>query len=54
VEFTVLNKAMSIVDNEGNRYIDSDSFTVFASISQPDKRSQELTGIKPLSVEINL
>ncbi len=54
VEFTVLNKAMTIVDNEGNRYIDSDSFTVFASISQPDKRSQELTGVKPLSVEINL
>ncbi len=54
VEFEIMNKAMTIVDDEGNRYIDSDSFTIFAGISQPDKRSQELTGIKPLSVEINL
>ena len=54
VEFTIRNKAMTIVDDEGNRYIDSDSFTIFAGVSQPDKRSLELTGIETLSVDINL
>jgi beta-glucosidase len=54
IEFKVLNKAMDIVDDVGNRYIDSDSFTIFAGISQPDRRSVELTGMKPLSVDISL
>jgi len=54
VEVTIKNKAMTIVDDEGNRYIDSDSFTIFAGVSQPDKRSLELTGIETLSVDINL
>ena len=54
VEVMVPNKAMNIVDDEGNRYIDSDSFTIYAGISQPDKRSGVLTGIKTLSVDINL
>ena len=54
VEFTIRNKAMTIVDDEGNRYIDSDNFTIFAGVSQPDKRSLELTEIETLSVDINL
>mgnify|MGYP001394856717 CR=1 FL=1 len=54
VEFTIRNKAMTIVDDEGNRYIDSDNFTIFAGVSQPDKRSLELTGIETVSVDINL
>ena len=54
IEFKVLNKAMDIVDDVGNRYIDSDSFTIFAGISQPDRRSVELTSMKPLSVDISL
>jgi beta-glucosidase len=45
---------MDIVDDVGNRYIDSDSFTIFAGLSQPDRRSVELTGMKPLSVDISL
>lgn len=54
VEFTIRNKAMTIVDDEGNRYVDSDNFTIFAGVSQPDKRSLELTGIETVSVDINL
>jgi beta-glucosidase len=54
VEATIPNKAMNIVDGEGNRYLDSKHFTVFAGISQPDKRSAALTGMQPLSVDINL
>ncbi|MFY9175758.1 MAG: glycoside hydrolase family 3 C-terminal domain-containing protein [Caldicoprobacterales bacterium] len=54
VEFTIRNKAMTIVDDEGNRYIDSDCFTLFAGVSQPDKRSLELTGVETLSIDINI
>ncbi len=53
VEAMIPNKAMNIVDGEGNRYLDSNHFTVFAGISQPDQRSVALTGIRPLSVEIS-
>ena len=45
---------MTIVDDEGNRYIDSDCFTLFAGVSQPDKRSLELTGVETLSIDINI
>lgn len=54
VEFTIRNKAMTIVDDKGNRYIHSDSFTIFAGVSQPDKRSLELTGVETLSVDISI
>ena len=54
VEFTIRNKAMTIVDDEGNRYIDSDCFTLFAGVSQPDKRSLALTGVESLSIDINI
>ena len=54
VEFTIRNKAMTIVDDEGNRYIDSDCFTLFAGVSQPDKRSLALTGVETLSIDINI
>ena len=53
VEAMIPNKAMNIVDGEGNRYLDSNHFTVFAGISQPDPRSVTLTGIRPLSVDIS-
>lgn len=50
----ILNKAMNIVDDNGNRYIASGSFTIFAGISQPDKKSEMLTGVKALSMKISL
>lgn len=54
VEFTISNKAMNIVDEDGNRYIAGKHFRLFAGVSQPDTRSAELTGHKPAEVEIAL
>lgn len=54
VEFTISNKAMNIVDEDGNRYIAGKHFRLFAGVSQPDARSAELTGHKPVEVEITL
>ena len=54
VEFTISNKAMNIVDEDGNRYIAGKHFRLFAGVSQPDTRSAELTGYKPAEVEIAL
>ena len=44
VEMTVPNRAMSVVDEEGERHIDSKNFKLFAGFSQPDERSRRLTG----------
>lgn len=54
VEFTISNKAMNIVDEDGNRYIAGKHFRLFAGVFQPDTRSAELTGHKPAEVEIAL
>lgn len=48
------NRAMEVVDEQGNRHIDSKHFKLFAGISQPDKRSEELTGEKSVSVNVIL
>ncbi|SDB26962.1 glycoside hydrolase family 3 C-terminal domain-containing protein [Butyrivibrio sp. INlla16] len=47
-------RAFTSVDDEGNRKIFSDSFKVFAGVSQPDARSAELTGHKCVSKDIRL
>lgn len=40
----IKNAAMNIVDDRGERYIDSRRFRLFVGTSQPDIRSRELTG----------
>ncbi|PNV60387.1 glycosyl hydrolase [Clostridium sp. chh4-2] len=45
-------KAFQIVDDGGNRRKDGSRFAVYVGGSQPDDRSVELLGKKPLSVEI--
>lgn len=40
VEFTISNKAMNIVDEDGNRYIAGKHFSLFANLSQPDTKVQ--------------
>lgn len=46
VSFTLTAKAMSLIDNEGNRILEPGEFKVFIGGSQPDARSQKLTGTK--------
>ena len=47
-------KAFEIVDNNGNRYINSNKFKLYVGISQPDSRSIELLKITPLEYEISI
>ena len=54
VELLIDKKAFEVVDEEGNSYIDSNHFLIYAGGSQPDPRSCELLGQSPLSAEITL
>lgn len=52
MELVVSEKAFTIVDEKGARYIDGDSFILYVGTSQPDGRSVVLTGKKPMEVII--
>jgi len=52
VSVNIPEDAFEVVDDKGNRFIDSASFTLFGGISQPDDLSEQLTGCKAQSVEI--
>ena len=54
VDITIDKTAFDVVDNEGNRFVDSDSFTLYAGVCQPDELSQKLSGTTCVCVEINL
>lgn len=47
-------KAFLVYDEDGNRKMDSDKFTLFVGVSQPDEVSVALGGVKPIEIEINL
>ena len=44
--------AFTVVNDEGERVSGGKKYRVFAGFSQPDARSEELTGMKPLAMEI--
>ncbi len=46
-------RAFSVVNNAGERIHGSGSWTLYAGFGQPDPRTEELTGQKSLSLEIN-
>ena len=54
VEMTVPNRAMSVVEEEGERHIDSKNFKLFAGFSQPDERSRRLTGKETVEIPLTL
>ncbi len=48
-------KNLTVVDDEGRRYLDSDvETTLYFGTSQPDELSQKLTGKTPVAVKISL
>ena len=47
-------KSFEIVNNYGERILDSNKFKIFVGISQPNKKSIELTGIMPLEGNIEV
>ncbi|MHB8062482.1 MAG: glycoside hydrolase family 3 C-terminal domain-containing protein [Ruminiclostridium sp.] len=48
VNFEISPKSMTIVDEEGKRYIENGQFTLYVGGSMPDKVSAELTGKTPI------
>lgn len=54
VEITVGSEAFQVVNEEGEKVVDSNDFTLYAGISQPDERSVSLTGTKPVEIPISL
>lgn len=50
----VPSSAFEVVNDEGRRFVDSNSFTLFAGVSQPDALSCRLTGCECVRIEIKL
>ena len=51
---TVPASALTIVDEEGRRYVDGKRFSLYIGTSQPDERSAALTGMRPVRIDIVL
>jgi len=54
VSLVIGRKSFEVVNDEGERTLDSKKFKLFVGIYQPDSRSVQLTGINPLEVNIQL
>ncbi|MCI8501304.1 MAG: glycoside hydrolase family 3 protein [Oscillospiraceae bacterium] len=54
VVLPVKNMALTVVDDSGERYVDSAKFTLSVGGNQPDARSVALTGSAPLSAELTV
>jgi beta-glucosidase len=52
--FALTPRQMSLIDDEGSRILEPGRFRVYAGGSQPDTRSQALTGTSPLSAEFSV
>lgn len=54
ISFTVSARQMALIDEDGNCMLEPGKFRVFVGGSQPDKRSEELTGSKVVSAEFTV
>lgn len=54
VLLAVDERAFTVVDDEGKRFVDGKNFELYVGCSQPDERSVELTGIRPVKLELTL
>lgn len=54
LELKIPARAFTAVNDEGERVYDGESFTLWAGVSAPDKRSIELTGKAPIEKKIVL
>lgn len=51
VEITIPPRAFTVVDEAGNRFIPGGLYKLYVGFGQPDKRTEELTGMKPVVLE---
>jgi beta-glucosidase len=52
--FTIPKASFEVVDNEGERILDSTDFRLYAGLCQPDRRSMELTRSNSMAIDIAL
>ena len=45
------DEAFTVVDEEGKRIIGGEEFVIYVGFSQPDLKSEELTGMHPVKIE---
>lgn len=50
IDMVIDRRAMTVVDEEGERSVKGKVFTLYVGISQPDARSVELTGTRPVEI----
>lgn len=51
ISLTISSRAFTVVNENGIRKEDGTHFQIFVGCSQPDERSVELTGVKPVEIE---
>ncbi len=54
VDIPISHNALTVVDDEGARYVDGREFTFYVGTSQPDRKSRMLTGKEPVKVSWRL
>ena len=52
IQINLDQHTFEVIDDAGKRVPAAGGFTLYAGTSQPDRRSQELTGKKPVQIEI--
>ena len=52
LELTVPAASFTVVNEDGERVRDTDCFTLFCGMGQPDERTEELTGHKTVAVAV--
>ena len=54
VKLSIPASSFTIVDEEGRRYVDGTHFSLYVGTSQPDERSAQLTGMRPVKIALEL
>jgi beta-glucosidase len=54
LHFTITARQMALIDEEGNCILEPGKFRIYIGGSQPDERSEELTGIPVLWADLNV
>lgn len=54
IQVEISKNAFTVVDDDGNRFVDGTHFRFYVGFSQPDERSVELMGARPLEIEVEL
>ena len=52
IEIAIPESAWMVIDENGEKKRDGNRFRLYVGTSQPDERSFELTGIRPVEIEI--